>query len=194
MTEIIYSKRLIRTIVALSLLFLAFFGMFGLLHCRFIQRDDYVLSNNVPHRSGLLENHLFTGKPTLRAYPDLGLVLANAQILKLHNVQLLRLKRRAVYCQEKTEPLKKEIKRAELDLKGKLALSKLQDSPLKNGKLAKVAPELNEIEKMRENWLRIHEQCYRSGLSILTFSQRMEWLPIENLMLPLPGNTNNEEN
>ena len=58
------------------------------------------------------------------------------------------------------------------------------------GDLSPLAPELNAIEGLKKRWKYRHAQCYRKGLRLLTMPQMAEWLPIENLMRPLPDTGN----
>ncbi|MCB1201512.1 MAG: hypothetical protein KDK41_12765 [Leptospiraceae bacterium] len=158
----------------------AFLLIFVTLLCRFVQRDDYIVSDDLPYRSGLLENHLFAGKPKVLAYPDLGLVLANSQILRLTKNQEVDIREKAAFCENQTASIKKAIKEREMELKGKVASAQLK------GDLSELAPQLNQIESIRSQWLLDHTKCYKEGLQLLSFAQLAEWLPIENLMRPLP--------
>lgn len=164
----------------LAVLSWVFFSLSG---CHFETRPDIDISQNQPYRCGVYHSYIYETETEHQVYPDTGVIVANAAVLKLTPAQKEAFTDSARSCYEQCESQKQLIHLEEERLKELLKTNKIK------GDMSQVAHKLNEIEAMRINWLREHRKRYEKSLEMLTPRQLMQWLPVENNFKAFPPET-----
>ncbi|MBV6494168.1 MAG: hypothetical protein LDLANPLL_02194 [Turneriella sp.] len=157
-------------------IFLALFGS----ACTFERREDFNLSVDTPLRCGIFKSYYFVRDVKEEIYPDLALVLANANRLVLTLAQRQKLEGAARHCSDLCAIEKDDLRHMQEAIKAKLKLNEI------HGDLSLLAKDVRAFEKAKSVWLTHHSERYYDGLKILTSGQRALWAPAEDFLKKLP--------
>lgn len=149
--------------------------------CRLERREDFDFTPSQPMRCGIFKSYYFVRDVKEEIYPDLGIVLANANRLKMSTDQHADISGRARTCTELCEVRKDNLRIMQEEIKRKLALNEIR------GNLNLLAKEVREFEAAKKEWLKEHAARYREGVSRLSEDQRALWVTAEKSLKPLPA-------
>ena len=113
-------------------------------------------------------------------YPDLGLMLANREVLIINDQTMKKIEQLARNCYQICSQEKEIIRQKQDALKLRLKKSG------QKGDLTRVAAALNEIEILKKKWLHGHFQRYQQGIALLTPPELKDWIHIEQMVKPFP--------
>ncbi len=142
--------------------------------CRYVTKAEIEVSERIAYRCGRYESRIYVRSPIIEEYPDLGIILANANVLELSPNERALLEEKARECYAICEEDLNRIRMLEDDLKNRIAVNEMK------GNMTAVAADLNLIEAEKQIWLQHHRQCYREGLQLLSPASLARWLPHEN--------------
>ncbi len=154
--------------------------------CNLVYREiEPVLRDSDPYRCGIFQSELpaDVAEQTKEVYPDLGVVLANATTLQLSDGKRKQIESMAKECHTICSLQKMEIHRKEKQIKIDLAAGKFRNN------LDLLSRELNELNKMKKDWLRGHRTRYDRGVALLNPEELKIWIYIESGMKPFPRGT-----
>ncbi|HRP69838.1 MAG TPA: hypothetical protein PLY93_09940 [Turneriella sp.] len=149
--------------------------------CTFERREDFNFSVDLPLRCGVFKSYYFVRDVREEIYPDLALVLANANRLALTDQQREKLISAARHCNELCAVEKDTLRHMQEDIKAKLKLNEI------HGDLNLLAKDVRAFERAKSTWLNHHAKRYYQGLSVLRSGQRALWVPAEGFLNKLPS-------
>lgn len=143
------------------------------------------LNEKHPYRCGIYQSKIYAEKKDIEKeiYPDLGIMLANAEILQLSNQKKKKIHKMARECNEICILQKAQIRAQEIELKKLLALNKTKNN------LDLLSKKLNKIYKMKIEWLKGHRERYEAGVKLLDPEELRSWIYIESQLKPFPKGT-----
>lgn len=151
-----------------------------LLACRLERREDFIFSIDQPMRCGIFKSYFFVREVREEIYPDLGMVVANAEKLGVSGKDRESLADRARQCTELCEVKKDNLRLMQEEIKRKLALNEIR------GDLSRVQRDVREFEDAKKFWLADHARRYRAALGTLNEAVRAKWNAASVKFLPLP--------
>ncbi len=154
--------------------------------CNLVYREiEPVFRDSDPYRCGIFQSELpaDVADQTKEVYPDLGVMLANAATLQLGDGKRRQIESMARECHTICSLQKMEIQRKEKQIKIDLAAGKFRNN------LDLLSRELNELNKMKTEWLKGHRTRYDRGVSLLDPEELKTWIYIESGLKPFPRGT-----
>lgn len=148
--------------------------------CQIVVRGEVQVSPGMPYRCGHYESHIYVRSPIVEDYPDLGVILANSELLQLSAYERKQIETKAIECAAICEGDLNSLRLLEDDLKGRISINEME------GNMSEVAIDLNRIQAKKMTWLRNTKKCYQEGLLLLSHDSLVRWLPNENKFKPFP--------
>lgn len=162
---------------------LFFYGLilnFFLWSCRYFSKPVGELREAHLYRCGRYQNRLFVREVLTEEYPDLGILLAYADLIGLSDAEKKAVEEKAKMCYSVCEVLLQEMY---------IMQDKIKDTIMRKEKqniLPDVSEELNQLEQKKKHWLKFHTRCYQEGLKLVNPKSLAEWQWIEDDYRPLP--------
>lgn len=132
---------------------------------------------DIDYHCGLHNDYHFDDETLEETYPDLGLVIAHADKLKLTRQQIQKILKLADTCYKLCT-----IDKEKIQLKQQVNKAMIKNKP--GMKKALIA--IKEVELLKTKWLTDHSKRYKQGLRILSKDQLNAWLLIASNYRVLP--------
>ena len=148
--------------------------------CRVLSgKNSLLINEKSAFRCGIFFDPHFENEKVEQVYPDLGLVLANADNIGLDDTTFDRLEGHAKNCYAICN-FQKRIIYEKVNEAKRLSINKKS--------LQQVVPLLQEVDNMKLKWLKGHQERYTTGLKELNIFQLKDWLFLEQFVKPFPSN------